>query len=438
MPCEIAPGPSVTDDLTTIGGDPLTSVSGDPLTTAGTNPSWSLLVEMFFQPSQAVRRYGGETYGDFFYGNPATGQPEPPEWFDITRFCTNVSVSRGNTQPVVGQNTDELTVEALDPEGELYAWQGDQALSSPQFNTPVRVSIIDSSANVYVVSTGRLDDVQETYNAESAYARTVRFHAFGQKTALITSVFQAQYGLQFANERIDEVLADIGFQDPVEPYPASFFTTRLRQDTEIRLEDDAIAYKIIAQAAASCGYGMGTTADGTIRWDQIGAPLQPPDWTIAECDDVDVDAIYVSADYAAGLARVLNVVQLQNVVDPSASAEATDPLSISRWGRRSQGFGMPITVANDSQADAQAVANSILANTANIINRVADATFNTLVDARWFQLFGSLDISNIVQVSRSYPQTSSFTGEVIGVDFEIIPFTGINGTIHLSTKDETL
>ena len=99
----------------------------------------SLLVEMFYQPSQDVRRYGGDNYGDGFYGNSNTGEPEPPYWVDVTRFCTYVSVQRGDLQPRIGQNTDQISIELMDNYGDVYGWQGNIAFSSPQFNTPVRV-----------------------------------------------------------------------------------------------------------------------------------------------------------------------------------------------------------------------------------------------------------------------------------------------------------
>ena len=560
----------------------------------------SLLVEMFYQPSQDVRRYGGDNYGEGFYGNSNTGEPEPPYWVDLTRFCTYVSVQRGDLQPRIGQNTDQISIELMDNYGDVYGWQGDISFSSPQFNTPVRVSLVESDQiTTHIVATGRLDDVIERFGPDSSFARIIEFRAYGQKTSLISSLLGEERPIEFVDDRIDAVLTAIGYPDPVQAYPAAFSTVRLRGDLDTRVEDDAIAYVIIAQAAASAGYAIGTNAAGEIIWNQISEPAQAPLFTIAECgtntgrlslvpyadrgpaglgawsgvndatapvwidatdspngspyirssrsaggtgiaicalslpfpypntasvgmwmradqpctlamsmafylgggwqqensqnytydpsdgwvwitnefapsaaqydtvqlrarinnapqgtvydwtdvvyaqdmtpwEPVDaISGIYTEATYQAGIDRVLNVVQLQNVVDPAAGAEAVDVVSVSKWGRRSQGFGMPIIVANDSQADAQGVADAILATTANIINRVADITFNTLTDHRWYGIFQSLDIDLWLDVQRSSPNPSNFTGEIIGLDFDIIPNEGITGTVHLSTRDET-
>jgi len=517
--------------LTTIAGDYLGLVDGGCVLTDGHR----VMVQMFYQPSQNVRRYGGDNYGDGFYGNSNTGEPEPPYWVDVTRFCTYVSVQRGDLQPRIGQNTDQISIELMDNYGDVYAWQGDISLSSPQFNTPVRVSLVESDqVTTHIVATGRLDDVIERFGPDSAFARIIEFRAYGQKTSLISSLLGENRPIEFVDERIDAVLAAIGYPDPVQAYPAVFSTVRLRGDLDTRVEDDAIAYVIIAQAAASAGYAIGTNAAGDIIWNQIAEPAEAPLFTIAECDGPDgpykyemaplgggepfagfargyvqdvidnrdttnvtpnpagypaqegdkffgdfngvreyfvkaaagtvvwsdldptiygaladspgatylgsgiiINGIYTEATYQAGIDRVLNVVQLQNVVDPAAGAEAVDVVSVSKWGRRSQGFGMPIVVANDSQADAQGVANAILATTANIINRVADVTFNTLTDNRWYGIFQSLDIDLWLDVQRSSPNPSNFTGEIIGLDFDIIPSEGITGTVHLSTRDET-
>ena len=397
---------------------------------------WRMLIELFYDPDSGTRRFGTDNFGDGTFGDAGSGSVA--RWVDITANCTYCSVSRGNIDPGVDQNTDDLTVELLDTEGWLFAWQGIPSLSSPQFNTPLRVSVIDpDTAVAHVVSTGRLDDIQESFTAASKYARTIELHAYGQKTQLITSVLGKSYGLQDADERIDEVLADIGFTDPVEPYPAIFATTRLRQDPDIRTEDDAVAYSIISQAAHSCGYFVGTTAEGSITWVPI-AEDGLPEWTVAECEGPGVGAVYTQADYRAGLARVLNVVQLQNKADVGADVEAIDPVSVARWGRRSQGFGFPLIVANDTQSDAQAVADNVLARTANIINRVASVTFTTLNDPRWYALFTATDVNRIGAVQRSYPNPSTYTGPLIGLEFEARPFEGITGTFHLSTQEDTI
>ena len=295
----------------------------------------------------------------------------------------------------------------------------------------------DATATDHRSASGWLDEGFARVGPDSAFARITSFRAYGQKTSLISSLLGENRPTEFVDERIDAVLAAIGYPDPVQAYPAVFSTVLLRGDLDTRVEDDAIAYVIIAQAAASAGYAIGTNAAGDIIWNQIGEPAAPPLFTIAECDGTGVDGVYTEATYQAGIDRVLNVVQLQNVVDPAAGAEAVDAVSVSKWGRRSQGFGMPIIVANDSQADAQGVADAILATTANIINRVADVTFNTLTDSRWYGIFQSLDIDLWLDVQRSSPNPSNFTGEIIGLDFDIIPNEGITGTVHLSTRDET-
>ncbi len=428
--------------LTDVAGNYLTTIGGDYLGTANLDgceltDDWRLLIELFYNPDEGNRRYGVDNYGDGFYGDSEAG-PSTERWVDVTANCRYVSVARGNINPEVGQNTDDLTVEFVDTEGWLYAWQGPLALSSPQFNTPLRISMIDPrDGSQNVVSTGRLDDIRETFTPVSKYERVIEMHAYGQKTQLITSVFRKQYSMQWVADRITEVLADIDYVDAVDPYPAEFATVRLRADTDERIQDDAVAYSIIAQAAASAGYGVGTTAAGAITWRKI-ADAAPADFDVAECDDTGISAVYISANYRAGLDRILNVVQLQNIVDPAAGAEATDAISVSKWGRRSNGFGMPLITANDVQADAQAVADAILANTANVINRVADITFDTRSDPRWYNIFATLDVATFIGVQRTHPNSSYFTGGLIGLEFEAFPFTGIAATLHLSTSDTTV
>ena len=159
--------------------------------------------------------------------------------------------------------------------------------------------------------------------------------------------------------------------------------------------------------------------------------------TVAHRGD-DTTAVYNAALFVSDTAEVANVIQLVNRPYPQKSAEATDSASIAKWGRRADGYGLPLYIANDDTGETQTLADNILAAVKDIVNRVETVTFNTLTDPSWWDAFGQIEIGTNVLIRRTLPEPIEFNCNIIGLDWTLSENGYIAGTINLMTTDPTI
>ena len=402
----------------------------------------NLLVEMFYNPDTTARRYGFGQYGEFQYGGYGAPQVLEARWVDATRLASNMLIERGLQEPSIEVPTDEVTVDMRDLLGTLFGWKGEDSLNSPTLNTPLRIQIQDRAGALFPHSTCRIDTINE-HHADGN--RQIVFEALGTHSELVTSLFKVNRPRETIAQRIDFVLAAVGWQNGVDPYPPEFLTVNLENDdfvgdgpNDFRQGNDALAYTIAQQAAASAGFTLISGHAGELRFVPFLLGIGSPIFVFGDEFGPNVDAVCSEIQYTADTSHLANVIQLINQPLPAESVEASDPSSIAIWGRRANARGFPLSIANRDEFDSQAVADAYLAAAAFDVNRVAWFRFHTLVDSRWWDVLSGLEIGDHVLVQRANPSKfETFDSLILGSTIEF----GENfadGVVYLSTNDPTL
>lgn len=401
---------------------------------------YGLAVEVFYNPDASARRFGEGTFGSDQFGQFAGAAPTEKRWVDLTPTTFNARSLRGQQDPTINQPVDELDFSILDPDGDVVGWRPPAQLGSPNINDPCRISVIDQLGEPTVVTWVRLNSLEELHGGSLGQeGRTIEVVGYGLKTDLIEGIIDPARLKETTAQRIDFALAAIDFTDPVEAYPAIFATRDLAADTHERSVQEAQAYTLIQEAAASANHYVHTDRTGQLVWREIANldPAPAPQWVISDCAGSDEDVVYADGLYTADTTEILNVVQLVNAMLPAENVQAEDLVSIAKWGRQSRGFGFPLRVVNDKQTDAQAIADAYVAQTANVVNRVKWVTFDTNTDPRWWQFLLELDISLEAIIRRTGPNgIEDFTARLIGVDISYST-TGITGQLFMSTRSQT-
>lgn len=397
---------------------------------------WTLTVEAYYNPD-TVRRFGTDLFGSGLFGDYAATPSGPVvgEWQDWSALVSDCNINRGLREPNVNQQTDELRFALYDPDGSIMRWVGQTSLASPNIGTPVRVSLTTPGATTQVLVTARINQIEERHGAA---AREVEFYCLGTKTELRTDLLPVVLPAQTIAERIDFVRSEIGFVEPFEPYPPEFLTVELARDPDIRSGGKLDAYFIIAEAAHSAAYIPFTTADGAIGWESLRVdPVPPPvSATISDCTGNGEDAVSTSQFWNASDLAVLNVVQIW-ASDLQFSAEAVDASSVQRFGRRSRGFGFPISAANKQKSETQDLCDDLLETFRLRVNRVSSVEFHTLTDPRWFQLVYDVEIGSRWSIERTQPDPGAIPATIIGYDLTVTS-AHIEGVFYTTTPYETI
>ena len=396
-----------------------------------------LHVEMFYNPNQ-VRRFGNQNFGDEVFGDQ--GGSGAPEWTDITEFVGDLSLTRGQQRPAAFTPADTLTFTAVDPLGNFLTWVPPQSLASPTIGTPCRAgwSIGTDTApggTVRWMTTTIVDQIDELADVPE---RSLTVSCLGAKSLLATPLFFPDRPRESAQTRIAAVLADIGYPYPV-VYDPIMSTIELEADDGGTFRDGVAAFAstVIEEAANSCGLQTYTDVDGTILFATVGfRESGPPGFVVGNCDEPGIDVIANWIQYRMDALEVLNVVQVVNRLDPTRSAEAIDPTSVAIYGRRADGYGFPLTTVNQTGTVAQQIADQILAETANIVNRVEGLQANTLTDPRWWDIFTELTVFDAFTVRRLEPVADEFYAQMIGFSLTVQP-NGAEIIIHTATPQGT-
>lgn len=393
---------------------------------------YRLLIELFYNPDAGIRRFGSELFGSEIFGSQ--GGSGVPRWVDMTRYCSGAALTRGAFQASTSTPTDQLVFDVYDPAGELVDWLPPGSLSSPQLNTPVRLSIIPPAPwEPRELFVGTIDSMVENHENVN---RQITITTLATRAQLVTNILLPDRPQENAQERIAWALDEIGWTYGV-VYPPDLADYGLEQDTEPRFGVDSLALTIITEACNSAGYGLYTTREGVLAFFPLTlSPIVDPLVTIGDCYSPGVDSLANTIQYGSDARTVLNIVQLVNKGFPNRSREAKDLISIEKYGRRADGYGFPLTVVNQSGFDAQTVANAVLAQTSNLVARCESATFDTLTDPAWYYSLGEIDIGSPVDVKRIDPTLLVFNCRVIGYDLRISG-VGLSGTLYLNSLNPT-
>jgi hypothetical protein len=298
----------------------------------------------------------------------------------------------------------------------------------------VRVRIIEPDTSTRVFATARINSIDQQ---QGPTVGPIAFFCLGTKSDLRTQILPQILPAQSIADRLDYIFATIGFEDPVSAYPPEFLTVTLARDPDIRTGLETEAYEIVQECAMSAGYAVFTTADGALSWTFLGPfPIIPNAALFGDCDGPGVDAVTTAQFWGSNTDAILNTVIVE-ASDPDFSAEAVDPTSVSRFGRRSTGFGFPQRIASKDKQDAQDIAELILSRTAFSVNHVAQVDFHTLTDPRWWTILTTLEIFNRVGVQRSEPVQVIHDSMIIGAEITVTR-SHIEGIIYLTTTEQTL
>ena len=149
---------------------------------------YGVLLEVFYNPDQNTRRYGTGEFGSDAYGQFAGGPPTVKRWVDLTEYCQDINIARGQPDPIINTATDQLTFTFKDDNGDIFGWLPPAQLDSPQINDPVRVSIVEPDGTQDPLVTCTIDAVTELHGGTEV-SRLLTVTAFGVKTALITALY---------------------------------------------------------------------------------------------------------------------------------------------------------------------------------------------------------------------------------------------------------
>ena len=360
---------------------------------------------------------------------------------DITPISWGGVVDRGNQRPNINTPTESFVFDLRDDTSDVIEWRGTFALQSPNVNTPVRCGFLDEWGAWHPLYKGK---ILRMFDIHDTSFREITIESFGNKADLATAVLDPDRPAEDAETRIDSYLTEIGWNNGIDASypPADLGTFGLLADLDTAPGRAPIigAYNEIQKAANSAGYKVGITRAGEFKLDPIVYVDDPTNYVIADCyDDAypDISAVAVTMTFAADASELLNTVIVGNEIDPTFSAEALDATSISLWGRKTQGYGFPILVANDNLADAQALADTVVAQYSDIITRCENVTFNTRSDPAWWDVLADLELGQSITIRRLNPRPITFNAHIIGVVININENGYLEGVINLATTDTT-
>ncbi len=399
---------------------------------------YRLVIELFYNPEDTLR-FGTDTFGEHLFGQYDGAPPSVSRWVDLTPYCLAGVIDRGNLTPTVEDVVDQFTFDLLDPTADIIDWKPGQSLSSPTVNTPCRVGYMTANGQYSPAYMGLITKLSERHGDGP---RTVMVETYGTRSDLASRILNPDRPKETVQQRIEWVLTEIGWAhgyDPTWPNPG-VDTVELDVDQQFDYAITPTAIQIIRIAAYSAGYRVSINKSGQFRLLPIVGDQTPvpPAIVVADCEDARADVVAVAYDIVADVSELLNVVQIRNQVNPDKSAEAIDPISVGRWGRRTNGFGFPITTQLPQTGDNQALADAVLAVTANLVVRVATVTLNTRSDPRWWDAFAVTELGSTIEVLRVYPTEATFTCQVIGYTLLLNEYGYIEGTLNLLTTDPYL
>ena len=398
---------------------------------------WRLVVELWYDPTLSMRYGGPGDYGEpgaTYGGNGVT--PRGEQWIDLTRYTTALSLFRGSELPTVNSTVDTITFTLVDPGFTVHDWKPPQSFSSPNVGTPVRIGIQSEDGYYMRLVTARVEALQDVHDVPG---RTIQVESSGVQAEANVPLLEPAYGVQDdADVRIQQVLTELNWSYGfVGPLP----TTALAADAERRFGPDTYGLNILQECAHSTGSSLRFDRYGRLVLVDILEGTTPADYfTATDCVENSSNpnaVVYTGAVFTSDTDMILNDVLLVHKWTAGDSVQAIDQISVDQFGVHAAGYGFPLNdIVTANKAELQAFADAILARTANIVNRVEAVSFNTLTDARWWNIFPALDLEYGVNVERTEHAEITFTGRISGIEL-VFETSHVEGTLFISTSDQT-
>ena len=398
-----------------------------------------LVVQGFWNQS-AVKRFGSDLFGSDTFGG-AEG-PTEADWVDLTVYASDLTFSRGDNLFTANPQTDRLTFLLRDDSADIVDWLPPTSLASPTVGTPFRVGFIDAGGDWFPMMVGRLESMADDH---SSPLRQIVMSIAGTKTDLSTPLLDPDRPSETTRQRVEWVLAEIGWLWGV-AWPAD----PLAFDTDLFADPDATgsqrtgpasyAWNIVTEAVNSSGYNVSTDNGGQLTFETLAVDdVTPPAFTITDCHEAigpGVDVVASQMEFTANASQVLNVVQLQNRININRSGYADDATSILLFGRRASGYGFPVVVVNQSELEADVIAEGIRDQLSFLVSRVDSVFFSTGTDPTWWEWLDAIMIGTHVAVYRSEPKPLTFQAKITGFDIDVTP-EFVECQLHLMALNPT-
>ena len=127
----------------------------------------------------------------------------------------------------------------------------------------------------------------------------------------------------------------------------------------------------------------------------------------------------------ADMAELLNTANVANTNSPPDVVTATDPASVTKYGVRSVGYGMPATnLSTLSTLDMGTLADRVVAAGANLVDRPFAVTGETLTDPDWWRVAARIEVGTpvlVVVLKPSAGERSHASGIAVGAAVTIGP-----------------
>ena len=390
-------------------------------------PGWSILIEAYYT-AEPGRTYGQLNYGSQVYGDAGN---IVPAWHDVTRpsFAATVTMGSGDGAPSV--NVSQLDLELRDDTGDWWDFAAPARYNLPYVGAPIRVGLIDPAAVYHPIFTGR---VAQIFDEHDKPPRLVNVTAHGPIADTVTPILGWQRPVESSVNRIVALATAAGYVPVLfgRGWPETLLADTAPRTIDVRAELD--------RSAVSNSWVMSETRDGKLWFREW--PLAPTGSALWVTDCLEAGQpegtilagkIDLAADWPSAL---LNIAGVANTATHSHTA--TDPTSISKYGRRGNAFGFPRTglaYANDRAG--VDLATRAVNRWSNIINRVDAVHIDSRSAPTWLAALADLDTGRAVHVDRRGVRPYQLDAVLSGYQHRL-SYDRAESTLHLSTITPTL
>jgi hypothetical protein len=392
-------------------------------------PGWRIVIDALYQDTP-TRTYGMDLYGDDTYGDTDT---PTKRWADITRPTYQVNVTVGTADGAPAVDVTSIDIEMWDDEGRWFDIAEPAYYFLPFVGDPIRVGFLDPGLAYHPICVGTIETILDEHDTLPRY---VSVEAFGNDMDLGNDHLYWQRPAEVASQRFNALMVAGGWRfgngSLVFPGDAALHADLKPIDINTRTEID--------RTVMSAGWFFDTTAWGEPRlreWPHVptGTPLE-----VVDCrhDTTPAEALQSHRiAFGADMSQLLNVVSISNQDDPQLIITAKEEFSVSRFGRRSNAMGFPMSgLAFADSDDAAALAVRYVNRWAFIVRQVSSFDADTDLDTGWLAELVDLDTGRAVTVTRNEIRPLELDAVVVGFEHRIIP-KRIESTINLATVTGT-
>lgn len=401
---------------------------------------WTIAVEAFY--NRDGRLYGDLDYGDGVYGDLAGAGA--PGWQDITRFNSDLSITRGDEEGAIEPPIAEMRMEAVDPDHDLWDFATPATYFDPDVGSPLRVRVIDPVGTSYTLTTQIIDRIADLHTAG---VRVIQLEAFDVLSQFAQPFFGWSAPAQNVNGRMTTIVATAAPAHYYGPAQIAEGTLMLVADPAATDPEDeeSNGIDLMRIAAASTGQDLDSNAEGVLRLRTWPLPwLYPADVvTVVDCDDSDQEdqnvVVATEMSFVQDLDSMVNAAVVEHRDTPGLDARADASESRAIYSPRREALGWPIDGAvHADQAVAQALADRTTARYGGIVNRPRYVVANARRDPRWLPILATLDTGTNLLIRRTGIRLVEHRCIVVGFEHYMNPQTGWECRIYLTTIEPSL